>query len=119
MPKPVFWMGSSHKDIRELPDEIQSALGYALWEVQNGEYPRHAKVLRGFGGASVLEIRESLHGNAYRAVYTIRFAKAVYVLHVFQKKSPSGIRTSRIDIELVRRRSLAALADYEARYGGE
>ena len=65
----------------------------------------------------MLEIVESHDGNAYRAVYTVRFEKAVYVLHAFQKKSPSGIRTARTDIELIARRLRLAQQDYEARYG--
>jgi len=105
-------MGSSRKDIRELPDKIQDEFGYALWEVQNGEYPRKAKVLHGFGSAGVLEIRETFHGSAYRAVYTIRFAKAVYVLHVFQKKSKTGSEIPHEDMDLIERRLRDAEVDY-------
>lgn len=113
MAKPIFWMGSSHKDIQELPDEIQHEFGFALWEVQRGEYPRNAKPLHGFGGGGVLEIRETLRGDAYRAVYTVRFAKAVYVLHVFQKKSKSGSALPQEDIALIKRRLRDAEKDYE------
>jgi len=87
--KPVFWMGSSKKDLKDLLREIQKRFGFALWEVQLGSYPDEAKPLHGFG-SGVLEIREEYLGDAYRAVYAVRFAGAVYVLHVFQKKSKQG-----------------------------
>jgi phage-related protein len=115
MAKPVHWMGSSHKDLKELPDEIQRAFGFALWEVQLGDYPRHARPLRGFGGSRVLELREALHGNAYRAVYTVRFAEAVYVLHVFQKKSKTGSALPQEDLDLIKRRLRDAERDHEQR----
>ena len=76
-----------------------------------------AKTLSGFGGATVIELKESHDGNAYRAVYTVRFADAVYVLHAFQKKSPSGIRTAKRDIDLVAERLKTAERDHEAHYG--
>ena len=69
--KPVFWMGSSKKDLKDLPREIQRRFGFALWEVQLGSDPDEAVPLHGFGGG-VMEIREAYVGNAYRAVYTVR-----------------------------------------------
>ena len=87
------WIGSSHKDLVSLPDEVQDDVGFALHLAQIGEQSPKAKVLSGFGGAGVLEVVENWHGDTYRAVYTVRFAKAVYVLHCFQKKSKSGIAT--------------------------
>ena len=85
--RPLFWMGSSRKDIRELPREVQVEIGHALNEVQQGFRPYGAKPLKGFSGASVLEISEDFDTNTYRAIYTVQFAEAFYVLHVFQKKA--------------------------------
>jgi phage-related protein len=68
-------------------------------------------------GSGVLEIVENHRGDTYRTVYTVRFENAAYVLHAFQKKSPTGIKTSQTDVELVSRRLKTAREDYEARYG--
>ena len=81
--KEIVWAGSSKKDIGELPEEVKDEIGQALFEVQCGLTPASAKPLKGFGGASVLEIREHYQSDTYRAVYTVRFAEYVYVLHVF------------------------------------
>lgn len=78
---------------------------------------QHRRRSRGKGWARALEIVESHDGNAYRAVYTVQFAKAVYVLHAFQKKSPSGIRTAQRDVELVAERLKTAKKDYDEHYG--
>lgn len=102
--KQVTWVGSSRRDLQTFPDEVQDEVGFALYQAQQGAKPSHAKPLSGFGGASVLEIVESHDGNAYRAVYTVRFEESVYVLHCFQKKSRSGISTPQSDIDLIRRR---------------
>jgi len=67
----------------------------------------------------VSEIVEDDASGTFRAVYTVRFRKAIYVLHAFQKKSPSGMRTARPDVELIEERLKAARRDYEARYGKE
>src|SRR5438552_9143985 len=100
-PKPVFWVGSSRRDIRGLPKPVWQTFGQALFDAQTGgKYPG-AKPLKGFKGAGVLEVVEDDDGNTYRAVYTIRFAGAVYVLHVFQKKSKTGRKTPPGDIERV------------------
>lgn len=98
------------------PDDVRRAIGYALGVAQLGAKPPDAKPWKG-EGPGVLEIVESGAGNAYRAVYTVRFAKAVYVLHCFQKKSPSGIRTARNDIDLVHQRLKAAQQHYAEHYG--
>jgi phage-related protein len=90
--KPLFWVGSSLKDLRDLPEEVKDEVGFALYQVQRGLTPRSAKALRGFSGASVLEIVEGFRTDTYRAVYTLQFADAVYVLHVFQKKSKGARR---------------------------
>jgi phage-related protein len=102
--KPVFWMGSSREDLREFPEEVCQAIGFALWQAQLGQKHRGAKVLKGFGGAGVLEIVEDHDGDTYRAVYAVKFAGAVYVLHAFQKKSKKGIKTPLAEMKVVRQR---------------
>lgn len=102
--KEIVWVSSSLDDLREFPDVPRRTVGVALRAAQRGEKHPDAKPLRGFGGASVLEIVESFDTDAYRAVYTVRFAEAVYVLHCFQKKSTSGIKTPKRDLDLVARR---------------
>jgi phage-related protein len=103
-PKPLIWMGSSKKNLRGLPADVVDVFGYALYLAQIGKRHDSTKVLKGFGDASVLEIIESQAGNAYRAVYTVRFAGAVIVLHVFQKKSKAGIATPKPDMDLIEAR---------------
>jgi phage-related protein len=103
-PKPLIWMGSTKKDLQALPAGVVDVFGYALYLSQTGKRHDNTKVLRGFGDASVLEVIESHEGSAYRAVYTVRFAAAVIVLHVFQKKSKSGIETPKPDIKLIEAR---------------
>jgi phage-related protein len=85
--KPLFWIGSSLGDLKDCPDEVQDFVGYALHWAQRGGKSPAAKPLQGFGNAGVLEVVDDFDGNTYRAVYTVRFAQAVYTLHVFQKKS--------------------------------
>ncbi len=116
--KPLHWVGSSKRDFLEFPRVVKDDMGNALGVAQFGGTAPAAKPWKGLG-PGVLEIVESHEGNAYRAVYTVRFAEAVYVLHAFQKKSPSGIRTARRDVELVARRLKAAQRDYEEHYGKE
>jgi phage-related protein len=113
--KPVDWIGSSYRDFRAFPDEVQDHMGYALHLAQTGEKHDDAKPLKGFGGAGVLEIVSDHVGDTYRAVYTVKFAAAVYVLHAFQKKSKTGSKAPPADMELVERRLKAAEADYKAR----
>src|SRR5580658_4758438 len=102
--KPMIWVGSSRKDIRAFPAPVQDHMGYALYVAQRGGKHRDTKTLAGFGGAGVAEVVKDFRGDTFRAVYTVRFANAVYVLHAFQKKSKSGSETPRLDIELVKRR---------------
>ncbi len=92
-------------------------MGYALYRAQIGEKHRNAKPLKGFGGAGVLEIVADHVGDTFRAVYTVKFASVIYVLHVFQKKSKSGIKTSTEDVKLIQRRLNAAEADYKIQLG--
>ena len=111
--KPVSWIGSSYKDFREFPVPVQDAMGYALYQAQIGLKHGSAKPLKGFGGAGVLELVADHVGDTFRAVYTVKFATAVYVLHAFQKKSKSGIKTPTEDTQLIQRRLRAAEADYK------
>ena len=102
--KPLEWIGSSKKDLRALPDEVMDVFGYALYLAQAGGKHDQAKPMHGFGSAGVLEVVEDFRGNAYRAVYTVRFEERVFVLHVFQKKSKTGIETPKPDRDLIRKR---------------
>jgi len=115
--KPLHWIATALADLRECPEEVQDDIGYALHVAQEGGIHQKAKPLKGFSGAGVLEIVDNHDGNTYRAVYTVRFALAIYVLHVFQKKSKRGIGTPKEEIDLVRRRFLRAKAHYEQSYG--
>jgi len=113
--RPLFWVGSSLEDLRSFPDEVKSTMGFALHLAQVGRKHPGAKPLRGFAGAGVLEIVEDHVGDTYRAVYTVRLSKAVYVLHAFQKKSRIGIKTPAKEIELVQDR-LRRAEDHHARW---
>jgi phage-related protein len=112
-PKPVRWVGSSREDVSAFPADVRRRVGGALWEAQVGRKAPYAKPLKGFGDAGVLEIVDDFDGNAFRPVYTVRFAKAVYVLHAFQKKSKRGIATPKTELELIERRLKRAREDYE------
>ena len=111
--KPVEWIGSSKKDVSGFPKPVRTRIGYALWRAQTGRKAAYVKPLKGFGEAGVLEVVVDFDGDAYRAVYTVRFARAVYVLHAFQKKSKRGIGTARGDIHLINSRLRRARKDYE------
>jgi phage-related protein len=100
-PKPLVWVGSSRKDLIALPPTVVDTFGYGLYLAQIGRRHESSKVLRGFGDAGVVELIESHAGNTYRAVYTVRFAVAVFVLHVFQKKSKHGMATPKQDLDLI------------------
>ena len=116
--RPLHWVGSAKKDLLGFPEQVMDDMGFALGVVQYGGHPPSAKSWKGLG-PGVLEIVENDGSGTYRAVYTVRFRKAVYVLHAFQKKSPSGIRTARTDVKLVATRLSDAMRDYEERYGKE
>jgi phage-related protein len=113
--KPVRWMGTSLRDLRSFPREVRLDIGHALFTAQEGKTDPAAKPLKGFGGASVLEIVASHHGNAWRGVYTVRFQDAIYVLHVFQKKSTKGIATPTREMNLIKQRLVEAERDYKER----
>jgi|SRR5215831_2255402 len=102
--KPIRWIGSSLKDLKSFPAKVRSDVGFALYAAQNGEMDPSAKPLKGFGGAGVIEIVAPFFGGTWRAIYTVRFQDVVYVLHVFQKKSKSGIATPKKELDLIRQR---------------
>ena len=102
--KPIEWIASSKKDLDSFPGPARREAGYALFLAQIGTKAVKAKPLKGFGGAGVLEIITDFDGSTYRAVYTVKFADVVYVLHAFQKKSKSGIETPISEIQLIKRR---------------
>ena len=113
--KPLHWVGTAKKDLLTLPDDVVNDFGYALGAVQMGVSPPQAKPWKG-EGSGVLELVENHRGDTFRAVYTVRFTKAVYVLHCFQKKSPSGIRTAQSDIDLIHERLKLAQQHHKEHY---
>jgi phage-related protein len=116
--RPLLWVSSSRDDLREFPDAVQDAFGFALYLVQIGERPARAKSLKGLG-SGIVELVSDFGGDAFRAVYTARFEKAIYVLHAFKKKAKQGVKTPKAEIDLVRRRLRAAEDDYRRRFGEE
>jgi phage-related protein len=110
--KPMFWMGSSKKDLKRFPEEVQDEIGTALSVAQFGETSPAAKPWKGTGPGT-FEIVEDFNTDTYRAVYTVRFKGAVYVLHAFQKKSPKGKETAMIDVELIKKRLAEAQRHYQ------
>jgi phage-related protein len=113
-PKPLLWRGDAKEEFASFPSSVQREMGYALFLAQMGDRHRTmAKTLKGFGGGSVIELRDNDDGDTYRAVYTVHYADAVYVLHAFQKKSKSGSRTPQPDIDLIERRLKALKAERE------
>lgn len=113
--KPLHWVGSAKRDLLKFPDAVVDDFGYALGLAQQGGFPPTSKPWKG-EGPGVFELVEDFRGDAYRVACTARFEKAIYVLHCYQKKSPSGIRTARTDARLIRERLRVAQADYEVRY---
>jgi phage-related protein len=111
--KPLDFIGSSRDDLRRFPKEVRIAMGTALNSAQLGGKHPAATPLNGFGGAGVLEIVDDFDGDTYRAVYTVKFANIVYVLHAFQKKSRKGIETPKNEIDLIRQRYRFAEAAYK------
>ena len=102
--KPLEWIGSSHKDLMALPVEVRRLFGFALSLAQAGDRHDATRILKGFGGAGLLEVVESDVGGTYRAVYTVKFSEAVFVLHCFQKKSKRGIATPKEEMDIVHAR---------------
>ena len=116
--RPLHWVGSARKDLLAFPRDVIAEMGYRLGLVQFGGMPPSAKPWKG-EGPGVFELVEEERGDAYRVVYTVRFERAIYVLHCFQKKSPGGRRTASTDVALIHRRLKAAREDYEVRHGQE
>jgi phage-related protein len=114
--KEVEWLGTTQRDLRRFPEEVRHEVGFALYTAELGEKALNVIPLVGFGGASVLEIISNHEGDAYRAVYTVQFSKAVYVLHVFQKKSIRGRATPKREMDLIRQRLNTARQHYEIHY---
>ena len=113
--KPVRWVGTSVRDLKSFPGAVRIDLGHALFAAQEGKTDPAAKPLKGLGGASVIEIVASRHGNVWRAVYAVRFEDAIYVLHIFQKKSTQGIATPAREIEMIQQRLAEDTRDYRKR----
>ena len=112
--KPLHWVASAKKDYQAFPAEVKNEMGYALGLAQLGAKHPNAKPWKG-GGPGVFEVVEDHRGDTFRAVYTVRFAEVIYVLHAFQKKSKSGIKTPQEDVKLIGERLKRALADHESR----
>jgi len=109
-------VSSSLKDLRSFPAPVRLDIGYALYAAQMGAMDPAAKAMKGFGGSSVIEIVAPFDGDTWRAIYTVRFADTVYVLHAFQKKAKSGIATPKAELNLIRQRLAAAERDYRERH---
>ena len=111
--KPIRWVGSSKKDLKRFPEDVQDVMGRMLLDAQFGETPAIAKALKGFGGSKVLEIVDDFRGDTYRTVYTVKFPGAIYVLNAFKKKSKHGVETPKPDRDLIRERLWRAEQHYE------
>ncbi len=115
--KPVEWLGPSKEDLRKFPGPVQDRLGFAVYQAQIGLKHRDAKPLTGLG-SGVVEVVSRYDGDTYRAIYTVQFKAAVYVLHAFQKKAKRGIKTPKPEINLIRHRLKAAEQHYRNVYEG-
>lgn len=115
--KPIRFLGKTEETLSSFPKEVKRKVGFALNLAQNGEQALNTKSLVGFRGNKEIEVIADFDGNTYRAAYTVRFEELVYVLHVFQKKSKSGIATPKEDIELIKSRLKLAEEDYKERKG--
>jgi phage-related protein len=113
--KPLFWVASSKTDLLAFPEPVKDGIGLALSVAQFGGKHPQAKPWKG-EGAGVLKVVADYRTDTFRAVYTVRFEQAVYVLHAFQKKSKHGSKTAKTDVDLIGRRLKAAQADYETRF---
>ena len=116
--KPVEWVASSKTELKRFPEPVRARMGFAIHQAQTGLRHRDAKSLKGFG-SGVLEIVSRYDGDTFRAVYTVRFEAAVYVLHAFQKKAKRGAATPKHELDLILRRLKAAAQHYDDTYGGD
>jgi len=112
--KPVRFVGGSQSDLQRFPKKVTLVVGTALTAAQPGGKHKDAKPMKGFGGASVVENVDDFDGDTFRAVYTVRFADVVYVLHAFQKKSKKGIETPKSDLDLIKQRLKVAAQYYKS-----
>lgn len=117
MKRQLVYLGSSQKDARKLPTEVQELFAYALEVALEGGQHEDVKPLTGFHGRSIVEVVGDYRGNTYREVYTVRFEEVIYVLHIFQKKSKKGIATPKEDIDLINQRLKWAESLYKEQYG--
>ena len=113
--RPLYWVGSSRRDLKEFPEPVKDVMGHVLFLAQLGGKHQDVRPLKGFGGAGVLEVIEDFAGDAYRAVYTVKFSDAIYVLHAFQKKSKQGIKTPKKELDLIKERLSRAEEDHASR----
>jgi len=111
---PVIWVGDSKKQLKKMPEEVQDQLGGELYLAQVGLMPPHAKPFKGVG-SGVLEIKDDYGSDTYRLIYAVQIGKRLYVLHAFQKKSKTGIATSKKDVDLIAKRYRDA-CDIEKEY---
>jgi phage-related protein len=107
-PKPLIWVGDSLKNLHDFPEDVKDEVGFALFQAQTGKTHVKAKPLKDFG-SGILEVVSDHRGDTFRAVYTVRLAGRVYVLHAFQKKSKTGIATPKAELDLVRQRLKRAI----------
>jgi phage-related protein len=116
--RPLLWVASSKRDYRDFPPRVQDNLGFELFLAQTGQHPPSAKPLQGMAGGT-LELIEDFDGDTYRAVYTVRFVEAVYVLHAFKKKAKRGIKTPKPELDLIKSRLRDAQFDRAERFRQE
>ena len=112
-PKALRFVATSREDLRSFPQDVRQVIGFALYLAQTGDKHARAKPLKGYRGAGVLEVVEDFAGDTFRAVYTVRFRDAVYVLHAFQKKSKTGIKTPKRELDLIDERLKQAERHYQ------
>ena len=111
--RPLLWVASSKRDFSEMPEDVVSDFGHWLFLVQKGRVPKNAKPLSGFGGTQVMELWKDCADGTFRAIFTVKFAEVVVILHAFQKKSKKGIATPKQDIELINSRLKLAETVYK------
>ena len=119
MLKHLKFVGSSRKDLSSFPEAVKQDVGHSLFVAQEGGRAPTVKTLQGFGGGSVVEIVEDHDGDTYRCVYTTKVSDVIVVLHAFQKKSRSGVKTNLSDVEIIGKRLKAAKAEHMAAKAAE